>query len=234
MRRLSILLFLVAANAFAADPAAVLQKVDEFRNPFDSFAIDVELTSYTKSGSDVSRYHVSGKGSDKSLVEFTYPQSERGKYLLMLRDAMWIYLPDTSRPIRISPLQRLAGQASNGDVARTNFTVDYNPQAVAEEGDAYVIDLLAKDPAVAYNRVRLWVDKTTYQPRRADFYVVSGKLIKRAWYRELGEMAGRRVVTTIEIEDLLRPGNRTVRRYANLRAKDNPDKMFSRESMGRW
>jgi len=233
MKRLLILL-VFATNAFAADPAAVLRKVDEFRSPFDSFGIDVELTSYTKKNSEVSRYHVSGKGSDRSLVEFTYPQSERGKYLLMLRDAMWIYMPDTSRPIRISPLQRLAGQASNGDVARTNFTVDYNPQAVAEEGDAYVIELVAKDPAVAYNRVRLWVDRMTYQPQRADFYVVSGKLIKRAWYREFGEMAGRHVVTAIEIEDLLRPGNRTLMRYARLQAKDNPDKMFNKESMGRW
>ena len=233
MRR-ALILLLFATNALAADPNAVLRKVDEFRNPFDSFAIDVELTSFTKQHSDVSRYHVSGKGSDRSLVEFTWPQSERGKYLLMLRDAMWIYMPDTSRPIRISPLQRLAGQASNGDVARTNFTIDYNPQSVAEDGDAYVIDLLAKDPAVAYNRVKLWVDRTTYQPQRADFYVVSGKLIKRAWYREFGQMAGHRVVTAIEIEDLLRPGNRTLMRYANLQVKDNPDKMFNRESMGRW
>ena len=233
MKRLLILL-LFATNAFAADPAAVLRKVDEFRVPFDSFVIDVELTAWTKNRSEVSRYHISGKGSDRSLVEFTFPQTERGKYLLMLRDAMWIYMPDTSRPIRISPLQRLAGQASNGDVARTNFTVDYSPRSVAEDGDAWVIDLLAKDPAVAYNRVQLWVDKNTYQPRRADFYVVSGKLIKRAWYREYGEMAGRRVVTTVEIEDLLRPGNRTVMRYANLQAKEHADRMFVKESMGRW
>jgi outer membrane lipoprotein-sorting protein len=232
MRR-ALILLLFATNAFAADPAALLRKVDEYRNPFDSFSIDVKLTSYTKSGSEVSRYHVSGKGSDRSLVEFTYPQSERGKSLLMLRDAMWIYMPDTSRPIRISPLQRLAGQASNGDVARTSFTIDYNPQSVAEDGEAYVIDLVAKDPAVAYNRVKLWVDKTTYQPLRADFYVVSGKLIKRAWYREYGEMAGHRVVKMVEIEDLLRPGNRTVMRYAALQAKDNPDRMFVKESMGR-
>jgi len=46
-----------------------------------------------------------------------------------------------SRPIRISPLQRLMGQASNGDVARTSFTVDYNAKSATEEDGAWVIEL---------------------------------------------------------------------------------------------
>ena len=161
--------------------ALILSRVDAYRNALESFSVDVDLTSITANGhTESSKFRVYGKGSDRSIVEFTAPQSEKGKYLLMLRDAMWIYMPSASRPIRISPLQRLMGQASNGDVARTSFTVDYVPQAIAEEQDAWVLDLGAKDPSVAYNRVRLWVDKKTFEPRRADFYVVSGKLIKRA------------------------------------------------------
>ena len=208
----------------------VLSHVDAYRNSFDSFAVDVELVSTTPDGhSDSSKFRVYGKGSDRSVVEFTAPATEKGKYLLMLRDAMWIYMPSASRPIRISPLQRLMGQASNGDVARTSFSVDYAPQAIAEDGDAYVLDLAAKDPSIAYARVRLWVDQKTYEPRRADFYVVSGKLIKRATYQ-----LDRGVVTAVTIDDLLRPGNRTVMRYANLAARDNPDRMFAKDALGKW
>ena len=204
----------------------LLSKVDAYRNALDSFVVDVDLTSTTSDGhSETSQFRVYGKGSDRSVVEFTAPQSEKGKYMLMLRDAMWIYMPSASRPIRISPLQRLMGQASNGDVARTSFSVDYTQQAVAEEGDAYVLDLAAKDPSIAYNRVRLWVDKSTYEPRRADFCVVSGKLIKRATYRG---------TDSIEIDDLLRPGNRTVMRYSNRAAHDNPDRMFTKDALGKW
>ena len=116
-----------------------------FRNPIESFSVDVELTSFATGGkTDTSRFRVYGKSSDRSVVEFTFPQTEKGKYLLMLRDAMWIYLPTASRPIRISPLQRLMGQASNGDVARTSFTVDYSATAVADD---------ARDDAAA-NRLR--------------------------------------------------------------------------------
>ena len=204
----------------------ILTRVDAYRNSFDNFAVDVDLTSITADGhSEASKFRVYGKGSDKSVVEFTAPQTEKGKYLLMLRDAMWIYMPSASRPIRISPMQRLMGQASNGDVARTSFVVDYNPTAIDEDGDAWVLDLAAKDPTVAYNRVRLWVDKKSNEPRRADFYVVSGKLIKRATYRG---------TDSIEIDDLLRPGNRTVMRYMNRVARDNADRMFTKDALGKW
>jgi Arc/MetJ family transcription regulator len=47
-------------------------------------------------------------------------------------------------------------------------------------------------------------------------------------------MAGRRVVTEIEIDDLLRPGNRTVMRYANLTPKENAEKMFTKDALGKW
>jgi outer membrane lipoprotein-sorting protein len=238
MKRILLILLLASAlplHAAANDAAAVLARADVFRNPIDSFSVEVELTSYAADGrSDTSRFRVYGKGADRSIVEFTFPQTEKGKYLLMLRDAMWIYIPTASRPIRISPLQRLMGQASNGDVARTNFTVDYDAKSVSEDGDAFVIDLVAKDPAVAYNRVRLWIDKQSYEPRRADFYVVSGKLIKRANYNKYGTMAGRRVVTEVEIDDLLRPGNHTTMRYANLTPKENAEKMFTKDALGKW
>src|ERR1700739_4884012 len=123
----SIIAITLIAISFAlpmrADDSAssVLARADVFRNPIESFSVDIEMTSFAPGGrSDTSRFLVYGKGSDRSIVEFTFPQTEKGKYLLMLRDAMWIYIPTASRPIRISPLQRLMGQASNGDVARTN------------------------------------------------------------------------------------------------------------------
>ncbi len=237
--RLVLLLLLTALPLFADDGAAILARVDQYRNPIDSFVVDVDLTAWTPEGkSESSKYRVYGKGSDRSVVEFVAPPTEKGKFLLMLRDAMWIYMPNTSRPIRISPLQRLMGQASNGDVARTNFTIDYNPAAAGEDEidgkAAWVLDLVAKDPAVAYARVKLWVDRKSHQPMRADFYVVSGKLVKRALYRDFGVMSGRRVITGVEIEDLLRPGNRTAMHYSNLAARDNPEKMFTKDSLGKW
>jgi outer membrane lipoprotein-sorting protein len=233
-----IILFLSTATLQAAEPAAIVARADAYRSALDSFVVDVELTSYRgASVQSTSMVRVYGKGADRSLVEFLAPASDKGRRLLMLRDAMWIYMPSASRPIRISPLQRLMGEASNGDIARSNFSVDYDAVA-AEEGlldgrRVWIVELAAKDPATAYSRVRLSVDAASFEPRRAELFAASGKLLKTAHYRKFESMAGRRVVSEIEIEDQLRRGNRTVMRYSNLAERNNPDRMFTRDALGR-
>src|SRR5687768_7153229 len=164
MKKLAMLLMLAALPVFAEDATSILSRSDAFRNGMDSFSIDVELVSFEGSKSESSKFRVYGKGSERSVVEFTAPAAEKGKFLLMLRDAMWIYMPSASRPIRISPLQRLMGQASNGDVARTSFAVDYTALSATPvreaDRDAWLLELAAKDPAVAYKRIQLWIDRT--------------------------------------------------------------------------
>src|SRR6059058_5241465 len=116
-----------AASAPAVDAAALLKRSDTFRNGWPAFVTRVKITNYESGKPDEEKlYEVSQKGADKTYVEFMSPR-EKGRHLLMLGDDMWIYLPDTSRPVRITPLERLSGDASNGDVARTNYAVDYTP-----------------------------------------------------------------------------------------------------------
>lgn len=224
--------------ARAQDAAEILRRVDAFRNPLDSFTVDVELTSYRGEKSESSKVRVYAQNNDKSLVEFRSPASEKGRHLLMVRDAMWIYLPGTNRPIRISPMQRLMGDASNGDVARTNYSTDYVPQLVNDEKTefpgAFVLDLKARDPDLSYTRIKLWVDKEAYRPIRAEFYVSSGKLMKRAVFKGFETLSGRSAVTTIEIQDAVRPGQRTVMQYSNLQAQKHPEKMFNKDYLGKW
>jgi outer membrane lipoprotein-sorting protein len=216
----------------------ILKRVDALRNPLVNFSMDLELTNYRKTDSDVWRLRVSGLGKDKSLVEFLSPATERGKYLLMLRDGMWVYVPDTSKPIRISPLQRLMGEASNGDVARTNYSTDYVVSSITEgEEDGKpvnVLELKAKDPDLSYSRVTLWALRDGDVPLKADYYVSSGKLLKRVFFREFGALGGFRLVTKVEIFDAVRPDRRTVMSYSNLRATQLPEKMFQPGYLGKW
>lgn len=238
MKRILLLLTLIATAAHAEDAATLLAHTDAYRASMESFSIDIALTNHEGAKTETSKIRVYGRGNDRSVVEFLAPATDKGRYLLMLRDAMWIYLPSASRPIRISPLQRLMGQASNGDVARTSFTIDYVAKSFSAETidgrGAWALELEAKDPGLAYKRVRLWTDSATHEPIRADFYAVSGKLLKRAHYRKFAVMAGRRMVSEIEIEDMLRAGRRTVMAYSSLTARDNPEKMFTRDALGRW
>jgi outer membrane lipoprotein-sorting protein len=220
------------------DGARILRRVDALRNPLANFSLDLELTSFRSDESEVWKFRVFGQGPDRSLVEFLSPASEKGKYLLMRRDGMWIYVPNTSRPIRISPLQRLMGEASNGDVVRTNYSVDYTAESIADDEvdgkPAVALDLKANDEDVSYSRVKLWVARKDDVPLKADYYVSSGKLVKRVFFRELGVLGGSRAVTKVEIFDVVRPDRRTVMTYSRLEAKQLPDKMFQPGYLGKW
>ena len=118
---------LIAAPAAAApDALALLKQSDAVRNGWPSYVVRVKITNFEAGKADEEDlFEVSQKGTEKTYVEFLSPR-DKGRHLLMLGDDMWIYLPDTSRPIRITPLERLSGNASNGDVARTNYAVDYD------------------------------------------------------------------------------------------------------------
>jgi outer membrane lipoprotein-sorting protein len=122
-----------AAPLAAPDAEAILKRSDGYRNGWPSYVLHVKITNFESNKADEEKlYEVSQKGTEKTYVEFMSPR-EKGQHLLMLGDDMWVYLPDTSRPVRITPLERLSGDASNGDVARTNYAADYTPVYVRTE-----------------------------------------------------------------------------------------------------
>ena len=110
------------------------------------------------------------------------PASERGQILLMKGRDLWMFLPKVSQPVRLSLAQRLVGQVSNGDIARANFAGDYTPTLVGMEtvgnDRLYVLELIAVDRGVTYQRVRYWVKQSGYWPQKAEFYSLSNRLLK--------------------------------------------------------
>ena len=91
----------------APDAEALLKRSDTFRNGWPSYVLHVKITDYESGKADEEKlYEVSQKGTEKTYVEFMSPR-EKGEHLFMLGDDMWVYLPDTSRPVRITPLERL-------------------------------------------------------------------------------------------------------------------------------
>src|SRR5207302_1358393 len=112
---------------------------------------------------------------------------------------------------------------------RTNYSADYVVDSIAEDEEdgkpANLLDLKAKDTDLSYSRVKLWVSRDDV-PLRADYYVSSGKLLKRVFFRELGTLSGSRMVTKVEILDVVHPDRRTVMSYSNLQSRQLPEKMF--------
>jgi outer membrane lipoprotein-sorting protein len=219
-----------AATPPAPDAEALLKRSDSYRNGWPSYVLHVKITNYESGKADEEKlYEVSQKGTERTYVEFLSPR-EKGEHLLMLGDDMWVYLPDTSRPVRITPLERLSGDASNGDVARTNYAVDYTPVYLRTEkvgaDDCYVLDLAAKRKGATYQRILYWLRIQDARPVRAEFYLTSGKHIKSASFDEYATFGGRVQLRRLTLYDEIRHNSHSVLEYSGIAPRDLADKLF--------
>jgi outer membrane lipoprotein-sorting protein len=231
-------LLLAAVPLFAAAPTAqqILDEIDRSRNGWISYVVDVKISNFRQQKAvDDKLYQVFIKGPDHSLVKFM-SSTEKGKSLLMLEEAMWLFLPTAGRPIRVTPLQRLSGNASNGDVAQTSLTANYTSDLKGEEPvagrPAWILDLTAKRKSATYQHVRLWIDQETRLPVTAEFRLTSGKPMKRVEYVQYVNVAGGGKLLKQQIlYDLLRKEQKTIIDYGNYTQRDLPDKLFNKNSL---
>jgi outer membrane lipoprotein-sorting protein len=219
-----------AATPGTADAEALLKQSDRFRNGWPSYVVHVKITDFEAGRPDEEHlYEVSQKGTEKTYVEFLSPR-EKGEHLLMLGDDMWVYLPDTSRPVRITPLERLTGDASNGDVARTNYAADYSPVYLRTEKmgtvECYVLDLTAKRKGATYQRILYWLRAEDTRPVKAEFYLTSGKHIKSATFDEYGLSDGQMVLQRLTLYDEILHNSHSVLEYSGATPRALPDKLF--------
>jgi len=234
-----LILFLVAISCVGTlraeeskvvDAETLLKRSDSFRNGWPSYVLKVKITNYESDKSDEEKlYTVSQKGTDRTYVEFMSPR-DKGRHLLMLGDDMWIYLPDTSRPIRITPLERLSGDASNGDVARTNYAVDYSPVYLRTEKQGseqcFVLELKARRKGATYQRILYWLRVEDARPVRAEFFLTSGKHIKTATFDDYAPSAGKMLLRRLTLYDEIRHNSHSVLEYSGATPRDLPDKLF--------
>jgi outer membrane lipoprotein-sorting protein len=226
----AVMVGLTASPRADADAARLLAAADGFRGGLDSGIVQVKLTNYDHDRVvEEAGFEVSVKG-ENSLVRFLSVRS-KGQSLLMRGDDMWFFLPAVARPVRITPIQRLLGNVSNGDLARLRYAIDYD---ISIEGEAdangvpcTVLDLRAKRKGATYQRVRYFVRKSDAQPVKAEYFLTSGKAIKTAAFGGLRDMGGRPTLTRIEIHDATRPESRTTMEFISITPRPLPDKLFS-------
>ena len=232
----------VGAQASAADDealaASIIEKSDRVRFPAEGFEVTVTITTTTPSGpQDPRRYRVLSKGNENTVVMTVEPASERGQIMLMKGHDLWMFLPSVSQPVRLPASQRLTGIVANGDLARANFAGDYKPTLLRTEkvdGETmYVLELVAVDRSVTYHRVLYWVRQSSYWPYKAEFYSLSERLLKTCLYQNFEKAAGRVRPTRLAMQDGLRKGEESTLDYADMRLRELPDKIFTKDYLKR-
>ena len=221
-------LLAVAADS-SVDAYAILTQSDVARGNTGGLIWDVTIQSTEKLV-----LSVKAKGAD-SRAEYKEPNTQKGQILLMKKNNMWFIKPGVSKPVSISPRQRLIGAASNADIASTNYAGDYNPAFLGFESvndiECYLFDLKAKNASVTYDRIKYWVSKDKNLGVKAEFYSVSGKLLKTAFlkYNTEVEINGekRPFISEMAIHDAVVKDSVTMMSYNNIKVTTISDAEFN-------
>jgi Outer membrane lipoprotein-sorting protein len=214
MRRIFGLLMIVLPASVGAAPDAhgLLKDSDQARGGgLPGIEWEIKVVSRDGDRTDEPQRLLVKAVDDSSVAETQEPVRFKGSKILQVERNMWMTRPGLSKPIPISPRQRMSGQASNGDIAATNYAGDYDAQMGGTEtleGEAcYVLDLTAKHKRTTYDRIRYWVSVRRLVGVKAEFYSVSGKLLKTATfeYHNTIEHEGKRIlfISRMTIRDAL-------------------------------
>jgi outer membrane lipoprotein-sorting protein len=225
----------LAWPAFAVDGTQLLQKVDRNLEP-EAYEMYRKLINIEADGSrkEFVLYSVK-KGRDKLLALFLDPPSERDRATLRLGENMWLYIPNVGKPVRIASLQSVIGGIfNNADILRLDYAAEYNVESMTEDKEAYQLSLKAKTKDVAYDRLKMTVDKKTVLPTVIECYAASGLLIKTLTYKDVKDFGkGIKRPATLETESPLHKGYKSVMLYGQIRARAMPDEVFTLEYLPR-
>jgi hypothetical protein len=246
----AMLLSFAACGPAGASPEAdaILVASDAIRNPGRSFSVTVTLTDFQRGkqvdSSTLQSYsRLQSGGQYSSLVRFLLPARDTGKLMLKNGNDMWFFDPTNKASVRLSPQQRLLGQASNGDVATVNLAKDYKPTLLGEEevqnGErqvrkSYKLALVALAPDVTYASIEMWVDKENSRPIKARFFAESSRLLKTVYYRKFEPQLGVARPTESVIIDGLDPQSVTLMRFSDYAARDIPETWMQRDYLPRF
>jgi outer membrane lipoprotein-sorting protein len=236
MKKLLVLLCSILAwPAFAIDGTQLLQKVDRNLEP-EAYEMYRKLINIEPDGTrkEFVLYSVK-KGRDKLLALFLDPPSERDRATLRLGENMWLYIPNVGKPVRIASLQSVIGGIfNNADILRLDYATEYNVDSMAEDADTYQLSLKAKTDDVAYDRLKMKVDKKTVLPTVIECYAASGMLIKTLTYKDVKDFGkGIKRPATLETDSPLYKGYKSVMLYGQIRARTMPDEVFTLEYLPR-
>jgi outer membrane lipoprotein-sorting protein len=232
-RRLTFLLascmLFIAAPLYAVEGTELLQQIDRNLTPesFESYRkiINVEPNGRKKEFI----YFTAKKGKDKIAGLFLAPASDKGRSTIRLGDNMWLYVPNVGKPIRITSLQSVIGGVfNNADILALDYSVEYNAEKVEDLGNEYLLYCKAKTKTVAYDRLKIWVDKSKVLPTKIECLTEAEMLIKTLYFKDIKDF-GSGIVrpSIIETDSPLYKGYKSVMIFAKIAKREFPDEVFT-------
>jgi outer membrane lipoprotein-sorting protein len=231
MLKVSIFLsvLIITIPAYAIDGTQLLVQIDRNLNP-ESYEMYRKIINVEPDGKkkEYTLFSVK-KGVDKIAAIFLAPASDKGRSTLRLGDNMWLYIPNVGKPIRITSLQSVIGGVfNNADILNLDYSAEYNVEKVDETGNEYLLELKAKNKTVAYDRLKMWVEKNKKIPTKIECLTEAGMLIKTLYFKDIKDLGGGIVrPAVIETDSPLYKGYKSIMIFAKIKKKDFKDEVFT-------
>jgi outer membrane lipoprotein-sorting protein len=253
MRSTAVLVFaalaMLAANVSAQDKVEdIVAASDRVRNPDQPFRLTNTFVEYVKGQPRNRVVLVVYAREDQAtrqfgnLVRYVDPPRDSGKMVLLNGPNLWFYDPASKASVRLSPQQRLIGQASIADVLTVNFARDYASKLLGEEKlqdadrterECWHVDMTAATPEALYSRIEFWIERGTYRSVKGKFYSDSGRLLKIAYYRKYEQQLGSVRPTETIIIDAVDSNLVTIATTSDYRYTSVPEAWFQRDFLPR-
>ena len=220
---------MLAGPLYAADPNQLLKQVDRNLTP-PSYEMYRKLINVEPNGrkKEFVLFTVK-KGKDKVVGLFLSPASDKGRSTLRLEDNMWLYIPNVAKPVRVTSLQSVVGGIfNNADILRLDYADEYDTVNLEDQGKKYLLHLKAKTKTVAYDQLKMWVDKDNVVPARIECLTEASMLIKTIYFKNIKDFGGGIVrPAVVETDSPLYKGYKSIMIFANVRERDFKDEVFT-------
>lgn len=218
-----------------ADSESLLAELDR-----NFFSLDMEFVmemKILKKGKVRRTYEMQVVKKDQKMrLDILHPSIERDRRILNDGENLWMYLPRSSKLIKLPSKQAfLGGDASNRDILRISLVEDYNLVGNLEEiGGQLLLRLKAKDLKTSYNQVNFYVDKKTKFPIKQEMLSLSGKVIKTIEYDKFVALEESQFPTEVTILDELKKDSKTIFTYSDMtRGTDKSAVYFTTASLSK-
>lgn len=226
-------LMLIPQQADTPSAESILQGVDNILSPSVDFTMLVTVKdNETGKPEKVSKFKMLAKGRNETLLMTLSPEASHGRNLLYNALDLWVFLPSVRKPFKISLQERLTGEAANADLARANYSRDYTPTLVGTETyngkQYYRLELAKKTDAAPYFKVVIWANTADFSPLKAEFYAVSGRLLKECFYDRYVQFFETKRPVRLILKSAVDSGKSSTLEYSAWREESLPEKFFDK------
>lgn len=166
-------------------------------------------------------------GTEYSLMRITAPARDQGTGFLKRGNEIWNWQPNIKRTIKMPPSMMsqswMGSDFTNDDLVKQSSMVkDYTQEKSGTETidgrECYIITLTPKPSApVVWGKVKVWISKDHYLQLKSEFYDEDNALVHTLYGRNVEEMGGRLIPSTLEVIPADKPNQKTIVEQRNVK-----------------